>query len=359
MALRSAVARVLALWAGCLLPTRAAGKALVGVYYTSWMSGAHNWAQSWDKPLLGEYNSMDDAVIEQHHKWLACAGADFVVLDWSNNIQCAFDYSLNPSASTCGDPAPRFVEDASIRVFEVFRRLGGIKIAILTGSPATPRDYQGGGRMWAASQKIYDMFVASPRYGDLYFHHQGKPLLLDYVGTPVPFLAWGKVDPEWDDGRFTVRHVTGFLSNQEFMLNGAGGDVSVHGYWSWEDRVKNVWSLNPNGSPEAAVVTAASRGDCVHGPSNAGGSPWGCPGVEPRKGGQTFNSRFSRAIAAGVDIVMIQSFNEWMGTTEELDPERSNDIEPSNALGFQYLQLLAANVAQYKASKGVPVNICI
>lgn len=38
-----------------------------------------------------------------------------------------------------------------------------------------------------------------------------------------------------------------------------------------------------------------------------------------------------RAVQARVGLVFVQSFNEWMAPGEELDPDLSNDIEPSRA----------------------------
>jgi hypothetical protein len=43
----------------------------------------------------------------------------------------------------------------------------------------------------------------------MYFNYQGKPFLLDYVGTPSPFPNGL---PPWNDDRFNVRHITGFVS---------------------------------------------------------------------------------------------------------------------------------------------------
>lgn len=42
-----------------------------------------------------------------------------------------------------------------------------------------------------------------------YFYYEGKPFVLDYVGTPSPFQSGS---PPWKDDRFTVRHITGFVS---------------------------------------------------------------------------------------------------------------------------------------------------
>lgn len=95
-----------------------------------------------------------------------------------------------------------------------------IKIAIMIGSPANPADFMNGGRMWAAAQKVWDLYANHPVYRTMYQKLDGKPMLLSYVGTPVPFTQWGmRLKPDWDDTRFTVRHVTGALHVLNIIIN--------------------------------------------------------------------------------------------------------------------------------------------
>ena len=58
---------------------------LVGMsYYTWFIPGRRNC--QWGTPLVGNYDSDNRDVIRQHGYWLAQAGIDFVIIDWSNDI---------------------------------------------------------------------------------------------------------------------------------------------------------------------------------------------------------------------------------------------------------------------------------
>jgi hypothetical protein len=284
---------------------------------------------TWGQPTIGWYNSSDTAVIGQHGKWLVEAGVDFIVVDWSNNI----DYPGDPARNDL-----RAIEDATRRVFEEFATMPRRpRIAILMGSPRAV-DYTNG-RIQAKANQIYDTFIANPVFRNLYQDHEGKPLLLDYVGTPSPFTDG---PPPWNDSRFTVRHMTGFVSEQPNLRDGA---VSKYGYWSWEDRGAQTYTVS-GGRPEAMVVSAAVRGD-----------PHGWASTNKREGrnnGQTFVNKWNRAIDIGPQIAFVQSFNEWTGCPqrpgEEMSPEYSNDIEPSVELGTRYLDLLREQVTRFKAT---------
>lgn len=99
--------------------------------------------------------------------------------------------------------------------------------------------------------------------------------MLDYVGTPSPFQTGL---PPWNDDSFTVRHITGFLSEQPNLRT---GDFSKFGYWSLEDRQVQTHTN------EAITVGAAWRGEPCG---------WGC--VENRMGrrnGKTFTERWENA----------------------------------------------------------------
>lgn len=311
----------------------APGSRLVGIAYSPWFPptvwGSHGGC-TWGTPQLGPYNSSDPAVIRQHGQWLADAGVDFILIDWSNNI----DYPGDPGRTDL-----KAIEDATAAVFATFAQMPARpKIAILIGSPSKAEDYTNG-RLQAKADQVHRSFVADPAFGPLYQTFRGKPLLVDYAGTPTLF-PHGL--PPWDDGRFTVRHMTGFVSEQPNLLNGR---VSKYGYWSWEDRGEQTYPV-VDGVPEAMVVSAAVRGD-----------PHGWISADKREGrnnGQTFIRKWDRALAVGPQVALVQSFNEWTGCLgrpgEEMTPEFSNDIEPSVELGRQYLDLLKQQIARFKAA---------
>jgi len=82
------------------------------------------------------------------------------------------------------------------------------------------------------------------------------------------------------------------------------------------------------------------------------GSVFGVPAI-PRNNGQTFRDQLDKAIDAGVRVILVQSFNEWTGCPdnpgEEMDSERSNDIEPmKGGHGDLYIRILKSKVEKFK-----------
>ena len=307
---------------------------LVGITYATWFPFPTAWSDDggcvWGTPELGFYDSADPAVIRQHAEWLADAGVDFILIDWSNNIDAS-----NPARRDL-----HAIEEATEALFDVYAQLPRHpRIAIMIGGGGGRENYTNG-RIQAKADQVYAAFINNPRYRRLYQNYRGRPLLVDYVGTPCPFSS-GVVP--WDDGRFTVRHMTGFLSDQPVLLS--ADRVSRFGFWSWEDRGAQSYPV-VDGRPEFMVVSAAVRGD-----------PCGWPCAhqrQTREGGRTFRSQWARAQSIGVDVALVQSWNEWTGCRarpgEEMNAERSNDIEPSREHGRFYLDLLTEEIARFKQS---------
>jgi hypothetical protein len=65
------------------------------------------------------------------------------------------------------------------------------------------------GRLQRKADQVWNDFAANPTYENIYLHYLHHPLLLVYTGTPSPF---SKGLPPWRDPRFTVRYMTGFVS---------------------------------------------------------------------------------------------------------------------------------------------------
>ena len=184
------------------------------------------------------------------------------------------------------------------------------------------------------ADQVYDQFISKPQYKDLIFHYLGKPLLVVYVWTPSPFPDGV---PLWNDKRFTVRWMTGFLSNQPNLID--ENYISKYGYWSWWDRDPQSYSIY-NGKPEAMIVSAAY-------PGWNGWNDTGQVSRRGRLGGETFRDQFQRARNIAVQMVLINSWNEWI-QNEEFSVEFSNDIEPSKTLGRYYLNLMKHEIAKFK-----------
>lgn len=56
---------------------------LIGTHYYSWWGSGWHWNSGYDgEPVLGEYNSRDPEVIQQHFDWLRDAGINWISLSW-------------------------------------------------------------------------------------------------------------------------------------------------------------------------------------------------------------------------------------------------------------------------------------
>ena len=205
------------------------------------------------------------------------------------------------------------------------------KIAVLLGFNGDTIHVSNGDLSRKADQ-VYDSLVNFENYRDLWFEHDGKPLLVVYVWTPPPF-PYGL--PNWDDERFTVRWMTGFMDEQPNLTEANG--QSKYGYWSWWDRSPQTYSVH-NGEPEYMMASAAYPG--------SGG--WGTTGTTGRNSGETLKTQFERVREIKPRIAFVNSWNEWQ-PEEEVDAEWSNHIEPGKTHGHTYLDLLKSEITQFKS----------
>jgi len=299
---------------------------LVGLSYSTIQK---KWNDAWGTPALGPYSPNDKKVIEQHAKWISDAGVDFIFLGWSN------DLAYSPGCR-CRPDIQR-LEEATYTLVDSYQDLPKHpKVAIMIGFPfrdqaSAPVD----GRLQQKANQVYDDFIANKDRAPLYQFYEGKPLLIVYAGTPTPYKAGL---PPWNDPRFTVRYMTGFVSDQPSLL---GPDrVSKYGYWSWEDRGPQTYTIR-SGQPEAMTVTASWRG-------TKGRAPWRQVPGRSRMGGATFLDAWARAREKGVKLALVVSWNDWV-KREQPSAEEGKDLEPSAEFGDFYLKLLKAQVTQFKA----------
>ena len=293
---------------------------LVGVAYTTWHRSAQ-WENVWGTPELGYYVSDDRPVIRQHGEWLADAGVDFVWIDWSNDL----DYV---PGVTQGRPDFEMIEGATRAIFEEYAKVERHpRISIFIGCPGAPEAVRDG-RLTRKASQVYEEFVANPTFRPLVQDYLGKPLLVVYVNTPSP---WQDGVPEWDDPRFTVRFMTGFVTEQPSLRT--PDLVSKYGYWSWEDRGKQTYSVY-GGRPESMTVVACWRPD---------------PGIPTpgRRDGQTFREEWARACEVGPEFALVVSWNEWV-LGEQPSAEVSKDLEPSHEHGRLYLDILKQEITRFK-----------
>ena len=326
----------------------------VGVTYSTWFPVPYNMdsTELWGTPLMGSYSSYDKDVINQHADWLIEYGADFIVIDWTNNINYVQGATDRPDLQS--------IELATDRVFEVFAERvqqgkATPKIVIASGIDTQDKaEAFSDGRQLRKLDQIWNDYYGNDRYSHLVFEFEGKPLVMMYLSTGSAF----ECEPEeiFTDDRVTIRFFTGFLGNQPRLLV-QGTRISRYGYWSWWERGNNAYAVNEDGSCECVTISAAWLGnnytaaEMLENPN----APWYADDAMGRRNGDTFREQWDLAIGLDAEIVIVQSFNEWCSVTmpgkaaEELDAEHSNDIEPSEEHGFLYLEIMKEKAALLKS----------
>jgi hypothetical protein len=314
----------------------------IGVFYSNWFDYPTNWTNTggciWAEPELGWYKSADPAVIDQHTEWLVNNGADFVMFDWSNNC--------DNSGSNI-----QLIESNSIAFAErqVWRKQNGlstIKYSVFMGTCGNC-DNATNGNSYAIAERVKQGFLDDPNKASLYWNFKGKPFLGSFV------LLCETKGIQFSHPSFTYRPIT------------TGNGSTDRGiFWSWEESAPdNAGYSTYNGEKEAITILAAYRGT-GSAPGVVPQYPNGLPGwlndgtvfgnkTYPRNNGQTFRDAFDYAISQNTPVIMIQSFNEWTGCVatpgEEMDLERSNDLEPmKGGHGDLYLRILKEKAEKYK-----------
>ena len=249
--------------------------------------------------------------------------------DWSNDI----GYYYNPE-----HPLHDFdmIEGGTFALFDEFEKMRAEgeatpNISIFIGTPGEESTAVSNGDLQRKADQVWTQFVANPNYRPLVQMYLGKPLLVVYMNTPTPYQD---APPHWDDPRFTVRWMTGFITQQHQLLT--TDLVRNLGYWSWEDRGPQTYPV-VNDHPEAMTVVATWLND-PEAPT---------PG---RHNGDTFRREWERARKVGPKFALVVSWNEWT-RGEQPSPEISKEIEPSKEFGTKYLDILIEEAALFKAGK--------
>ncbi len=305
---------------------------LVGIAYTTWHRPATKWGgtSTWDLPLYGTYCSDDEAVIRRHGEQLRDAGVDFVFVDWSNNTE------YDPVTMREHRADFRMIEEATDKLFDVWATIEGApKICIFVGPGHNgPKTIESGDHQKKVDQ-VWNDYVTNPARADMYFHYDGKPLLICYGATPNQYTA----TPEklWDDDRFTVRWMTGYVGQQSNLFR--TGNLESKQFWSWEERGAQTYTVH-NNMVEAVTVSAATRQQGKEGEN-------GYIPAYGRQNGLTLKKQFQRACDLGARIVIIVSWNEWT-TGEQPSAEVSKDMEPSVIHGTFYYDLMREQIRKFK-----------
>lgn len=305
---------------------------LVGIAYTTWHRAATKWGgnATWDLPLYGTYCSDDETVIRRHGEMLRDAGVDFVFVDWSNNTE------YDPETMREQRADFRMIEEATDKFFDVWATIEGApKICIFVGPGHNgPKTIESGAHQKKVDQ-VWNDYVTNPDRADMYFHYDGKPLLICYGATPNQYT--GTPERLWDDDRFTVRWMTGYVGQQPDLFR--PHTLESRNFWSWEERGAQTYTVH-NDMVEAVTVSAATR-------SQGAESTTGYIPEAGRQNGATLKKQFQRACDLGARIVLIVSWNEWT-TGEQPSAEVSKDMEPSVIHGTFYYDLMREQIKKFK-----------
>ena len=304
---------------------------LVGIAYTTWHTASRNWGTgTWDIPLCGPYVSDDETVLRYHAELLRDAGVDFVFVDWSNNT------NYDPVSMRDHREDFRMIEEATDKMFDVWATVEGApKICIFLGPGHTGQGSIDNGNHQKKADQVWRDYVTNPDRADMYFAYLGKPLVICYGATPTQYTP--TPDTKWDDDRFTVRWITGYVGQQGDLFNRKTLQSKL--YWSWEERGAQTYTVF-NRKVEAITVSAATRQQGKEGED-------GYIPAAGRDNGTTLKRQFQRACDLGAGIVLIVSWNEWT-TGEQPTVEISKDMEPSQIHGTFYYDLMREQIKKFK-----------
>ncbi|GMQ80179.1 MAG: hypothetical protein BMS9Abin04_129 [Planctomycetia bacterium] len=283
----------------------------------------------WAEPLYGYYHSDDPWVLRRHAQLLADAGIDTLIFDTTNAVTYP----------------------------EVYRKLCEVFRQVRADGGRTPQiAFMVNTKAGETARKIYDDLYRPGHYRQLWFHWQGKPLLI--------------CDPEKASAElqrsFTLRraHWPFEQVNTPYAWHWEATYPQVYGYTDDPGKAEQVnVSVAQNLRQSDGRVTNMSAGD-ARGRSFHDGRLDHTPGAVNR--GHNFHEQWQRAFDLDPPFVMVTGWNEWIGGrwgkpggpitfVDQFDQEFSRDIEPmKGGHGDNYYWQLVANVRRFKGAPPPP-----
>jgi hypothetical protein len=268
--------------------------------------------------VLGPYSESDPAVLAQHFAWLREAGVGVIISSWWGRG----DYT---------DKALPLMLDIADHY--------GIKIAFHI------EPY--GGR--SAADLAYDVQYLVDKYGNhpAFFWTTDTSLYSPDDRKKALFFIWASVTP---DSNSTVVSPDYWRETLDALHNADPGAIVL------TDQNDPIWITQGHfdGSYKYGVLDADQTGYtwALSLPPNA----WYVPGINPgfsarrigyeawvdtpRKNGETYNDRWERMFAIGVEpkMVVVTTFNEWHEGTQ-IEPAQSGVTTPSGYIYLDYEKL--------------------
>ena len=314
---------------------------LVGVAYSTWMFEAVSSRICWETPLVGDYTTMNSPrALEAHAALLYDADVDFVLVDWSNNVNYDF-YAKQEYGTGRARNDLEIIEAGTTQMFGSWSSLEhSPNIAVFIGCPGES-DAIGDGRLQRKADQVYREYLENETFANKYQTYLGKPLLVVYLGTPA--LAQSDLANLWNDDRFTVRFLTGYIGQQTMF------DVTTRAtkepLWSWEERGQQCYAVRGR-TVECMTVQSAWRAQSQKGEE-------GYIPAAGRNNGETLLKMWARARAFGPEIVFCPTWNEY-STGEQPTPEINKDLEPSNESGTFYYDIMKEQIKLFKNTGAAP-----
>ena len=283
----------------------------------------------WGEPLYGYYHSADPWVLRRHARLLSDAGIDVLIFDTTN----AQSYP------------------------ETVHALGKTFCEIRIEGGRTPQiAYMVNSKAGETAEKIYTELYKPGLYPELWFHWEGKPLMLC-----DPAEASEEVQQF-----FTLRraHWPFSMENTNRAWHWEATYPQPYGYVDDPDRPEQVnVSVAQNLHRDNGVPVCMSSGE-ARGRSFHSGTIETAPGAINRGG--NVKEQWRRALELEPPFVMITGWNEWIagrwGTADgplefvdQFDQEHSRDIEPmKGGHGDNYYWQMVANIRRYKGTPELP-----
>ena len=266
----------------------------------------------WGEPEVGYFLSQDEYVIRKDMSMLADAGVDMIIFDVTNAVLYWDEWEVVLRTMTQmkkeGNKVPKFC----------FWAFNGNVITVV--------------------HQLYDKFYRNPRYQDLWFYWDGKPLLL-YNATPSVDANVGGGEKNFADYSDEVKQFFTLRNMWWGYYEWAGKRyVGTEGNWSFglelnDERVRNMKpeerAATWKGRYEQLSVTPAQH------PMTMVGKSWSMESGEPAmdacdmpikakvpymdnkevldpvRYGIYFQERWNDALQVDPDFVYLNDWNEW------------------------------------------------
>ena len=306
--------------------------------------GTNGQMHFWGEPLYGYYDSRDPWVVRRHMNLLADAGVDVLIFDTTNAVTYPHVYlplcDLLLEMKADGETVPQ--------------------IAFMTNTQVGP-----------TTQKIWDECYSKEKYAPLFFHWEGKPLILS---NPAAV-------PEGLRDKFTFR--TAYWPTYG-MKNTKDAWHWVDAYpqpYSWTKDEKTPEQVNVSTSQNLARdaaglpvwmsrETARGRSFYVPEPDADGKVDFEKWRENPDPNvGKNYAQQWERAFELDPPFVFITGWNEWVAGrwkigenrymfVDQFNQEYSRDVEPSRGMHFDnYYWQTVDGIRKYKGTPDLPASI--